>query len=153
MACAAKPPSKDGRRPRPPDPEPPAKHWDAFASLDRLKVVGETRSEHPAGDYVASIRVNGAAGGYGTKGRERLPEGALVVEALAPESNTPPTVYYAMLRMGTGYFPDGGDWAYFVVGSDGRIQAEGRLKLCARCHAEAPREHLFEVFRGPATAP
>jgi len=142
---------RSGRPPRPPTPdEQPAKPWDAFASLDTLKTVGETRSAHPAGDFIASIRVNDVAARYGTKGRDPLPEGALVVEALATEANTPPAVYYAMLRKAPGYFPDGGDWAYFVVAADGTIEAEGKLALCARCHAEAPREHVFEIFRGPA---
>ena len=124
----------------------------ALPSIDGLKVVGETRSAHPAGDFIASIRVNEVAARYGTKGRDALPEGSLVVEVLATESSTPPAVYYAMLRQAPGYFPEGGDWAYFVVAADGNIEAEGKLKLCARCHAEAPREHLFEVFRGPAVA-
>lgn len=134
------------------DPEArPRKTWDGFAKLGELQIVGEVHTAHPAGDFVGAIRVNGAAGSYGQKGRGALPEGALIVEALAAEPGAPPVLYYAMERRSAGYFPDGGDWAYWVIGKEGEIQAEGKLKLCARCHAEAPRDHLFETFRHPAT--
>lgn len=133
------------------DPEARApKTWDVFARLSELAIVGEVNTAHPAGDFVGVVRVNGPAGPYGQKGRGVLPEGALVVEALAVEPGTPPVLYYAMERRAAGYFPEGGDWAYFVIGKEGEIHAEGRLKLCARCHAEAPREHLFETLRRPA---
>jgi hypothetical protein len=151
-ACAGRA-RDESARPRPisaDDEKRPPRDWESFGALDSMKVVGETRSAHPSGDFIASIRVNDVAARYGTKGRDALPEGSLVVEVLATESNTPPVVYYAMLRKAPGYFPEGGDWAYAVVTPDGKVEAEGKLKLCARCHAEAPREHVFEVFRGPA---
>ncbi len=113
-------------------------------ALDSLTVAGEVRSAHPAGDFTGSIRVNEAAKGYGRLGRGPMPPGAVILQVLAPDAGAPAVLYYAMRRREPGYFSLGGDWEYLVAGPDGLIRAGGKLPLCARCHAEAPREHLFE---------
>jgi hypothetical protein len=125
----------------------PQRRWQGFPGLASLRVAGEIRSAHPAGDFLATIRVNPAAETYGTKGRQPLAPGALIVEGLADAVDGPPHAFYVMERREPGYFPEGGDWAYLVVSPTGVLLAEGKLKLCARCHAEAPREHLFEPVR------
>jgi hypothetical protein len=154
IGCASEP--RDHRthaeRERVETPEPPPESWSGFASLPTLRVAGEVRSAHPAGDFMATIQVNEAAGTYGTKSRPPLAPGATVVAALRTAVGTDVSTYYVMERRAPGYFPEGGDWAYFVVDPTGKVEAGGKLKLCARCHAEAPREHLFESLRA-ATAP
>ncbi len=124
--------------------EPPPETWDGFASIPSLEVAGEVRSAHPSGDFVATIQVNQAAAGYGTKSREPMAPGAVVVASLRANVGAEVASYYVMERRAPGYFPEGGDWAYFVIDRAGKLEAGGKLKLCARCHAEAPREHLFE---------
>ena len=42
-----------------------------------------------------------------------------------------------------GYDPPEGDWEFLVVSPDGLVEAPSPLPLCARCHAEAPHDHLF----------
>lgn len=124
--------------------EPPPETWTGFASIPTFKVAGEVRSAHPSGDFTATIHVNDAAKAYGDKSREPMGPGAVVVASLRAEQGADVTSYYVMERKAPGYFPEGGDWAYFVVDPAGKVEAGGKLKLCARCHAEAPREHLFE---------
>ncbi len=147
--CHAGEPTRD--RPRAPDQEEqveaPPKRWPPFERLGELRLVGSVDSAHPAGDYFGAIRVNREAEAYGSKRRDPLPPGARVVEALSTEVAGTAQLHYVMEKQPAGYFPEGGDWAYLVIGKEGEIQAEGKLTLCARCHAEAPREHLFESFR------
>lgn len=126
---------------------PAPKPWLAFDRLDDENLVGVIDSAHPAGDLFGTIRVNAQADAYGKKRGGPLPSGARVIEALGSSPEGPADLYYVMEKQASGYFPEGGDWAYFVIGKGGEIRAEGKLKLCARCHAEAPREHLFESFR------
>lgn len=40
-----------------------------------------------------------------------------------------------------------GNWAFQVLGSDGRPTEHGPLTLCARCHAEAAADMLFGLPR------
>jgi hypothetical protein len=149
LGCAADeaPRRKRARAPRPVEQVPSV--WDGFATMDQLETAGELRSAHPVGDFIAVVRVNREAAGYGRKGRASLPEGAVVVEALSPEPGQPPSLYYVMRRRAPGYFDAGGDWEYGVAGPDGVFLATGKLRLCARCHAEAAREHLFEPLTRP----
>jgi hypothetical protein len=52
-----------------------------------------------------------------------------------------------MVKRPAGYDPTGGDWEYLVLDATGRIEQRGRLALCARCHADAPHDHLFGTGR------
>jgi hypothetical protein len=69
--------------------------------------------------------------------------GATLVERLFPVGGSLPTTYFAMIKQAPGYDPPGGDWEYLVVAPDGFVEERGKLSLCARCHAEAPHDHLF----------
>jgi hypothetical protein len=55
--------------------------------------------------------------------------------------------YFAMIKRPPGYDPGGGDWEYLVVTPAGRVEQRGILPLCARCHADAPHDHLFGAGR------
>jgi len=124
--------------------EEPKKPFPELAELAGMAVVGELRSSHPVGDLEAVIHANGGAAGYGKRGRAPITEGALLVESLSSERGGLPHLHYVMRRRAPGYFAAGGDWEYAVVGPDGLVEAQGRLGLCARCHAEAQRDFLFE---------
>jgi hypothetical protein len=54
-----------------------------------------------------------------------------------------PATHFVMIKRAPGYDPPGGDWEFIVVSPDGHVEDRGPLPLCARCHAEAPRDHLF----------
>lgn len=120
-----------------------------FAELERLTVVSRAPSTHPLGTYSATTLVDEKAAGYGKQGRAPMAPGALVVQALSREAKGPAELFYVMERREPGYFPQGGDWEYSVVSSQGALKASGKLPLCARCHAEAVREHLFEQVVAP----
>lgn len=131
----------------------PTASFGRAAEIPSLKLVSRVRSAHPSGDFVAKVFVDGAAESYGRRGRAPFSQGALVVEQLGPSEDGPPSLTYVMERGAPGSYPEGGDWAYGVLAADGSVQAFGKLPLCARCHAEAPFDHVFERVAGlPAQA-
>jgi hypothetical protein len=127
-----------------PSPEKPLGPFGRFAEITSLTPVSKLRSGHPVGNLAATVKVDAKASGYGQRGRGAFPPGALVVEALGPDPDGEPTLFYVMEKRDPGFFPLGGDWQYSVVTAAGKLEADGKLALCARCHAEAPRDYLFE---------
>jgi len=120
-----------------------------FDEIGAFPIVSRLRTAHPVGDLAGTIRVDSTAEAYGRAGRGPMAQGAMIVEALAPTPEAAPTLYYVMVRREPGFFSEGGDWEYAVVDKDGFIAAGGKLPLCARCHGEAGREHLFEHVASP----
>lgn len=127
-----------------PSAEKPLGPFARFAEIESLAQVSKLRSGHPLGNLAGVVKVDAKAAGYGQRGRGAFPPGALVVEALGPDPDGQPTLFYVMEKREPGFFPLGGDWQYSVVTVAGKLEADGKLELCARCHAEAPRDHLFE---------
>jgi hypothetical protein len=115
----------------------------SFGPLDGLPVVAKVRSGHPAGDFRGEILASPSFP-YAKAGRAAPREGELFVERLRREGSDDVALTYVMRREAAGYFPSGGDFRYGVLGPAGEVQAEGKLPLCARCHAEAPRDFLYE---------
>ena len=96
-------------------------------------------SQHLAASGEGEILTDDAARAYTT-----LPPGReLAAGATALERHPSAAVVFAMVKRQPGYDRDGGDWEYLVVTTDGRVEQRGKLALCARCHAEAPHDHLF----------
>jgi hypothetical protein len=58
-------------------------------------------------------------------------------------SSPAPGPTFAMAKRDPGFFPQGGDWEYIVLGADGRLEDRGKLALCARCHAEGNADRVF----------
>lgn len=130
------------------DPEAGPTHLPRFAEIQSFPTVSKLRTSHPLGDRAATVRADATATGYGKPGRNAMPVGAMVVEELATEPDGPPLLYYVMEKQAAGFYAEGGDWSYSVVSSDGMFRATGKLTLCARCHAEAPHDFLFEHVAG-----
>jgi hypothetical protein len=122
--------------------------WDLAAVVGTLRSAARrSPSEHGDGSYEGEVLVNDPAAPYPTLGpATRLPEGALVVEAQhrrdAAGSSTV-AGYLLMRKREPGYDPPGGDWEYGVADETAAVRDHGVLPLCARCHAEAPHDHLF----------
>ncbi len=114
-----------------------------FGEIAGLTRAGELRSGHPVAAVDAVIGVDHGAAAYGKRGRGGFPPGALIVETLGVGATA---IHYVLERKEPGYFPEGGDWQYSVVDAGGATLATGKLQLCARCHAEAPRDHVFEAL-------
>lgn len=130
------------------EPQAGPTHLPRFAEIQSFAAMSKLRTSHPLGDRAATVRVDASAAGYGKPGRAPMPIGAMVVEELATEPDGPPLLYYVMEKQPAGFYAEGGDWSYSVVSSDGMFRASGKLTLCARCHAEAPRDFLFEHVAG-----
>ncbi len=121
-------------------PVAPPEPWDLAAALARSKVVAALGpSQHLAASGEGEILADDAARAYAA-----LPPGReLAAGATALERHPGAAVVFAMVKRQPGYDRDGGDWEYLVVTTDGRVEQRGKLALCARCHAEAPHDHLF----------
>lgn len=119
--------------------------WDLEAQLKFLRPVGKRgRSDHLAGELEADI-LAGSAGAYPKPGAAA--PGATLVERLFPPGSTSPSAFFVMVKRPPGFDPAGGDWEYLVVTPSGQVEQRGVLPLCARCHAEAPRDRLFGGVR------
>jgi len=141
-------------KPSPPTPaaatatEPPPA-WELDAQLRRLHPASpRTPSEHLTGQLDGEILADDGAAAYPALGPlRRIAPGATLVQRLSPRGSPAPTTYFVMVKRPAGYDPDGGDWEYLVVDPTGQIEQRGRLPLCARCHADAPHDHLFGTGR------
>jgi hypothetical protein len=95
------------------------------------------------GELEADVLASSAAT-YPKVGREeRLPVGATLIERLYQHGSATPIAFFAMVKRPPGFDPPGGDWEYVVLSASGQTEQRGALPLCARCHAEAPHDHLF----------
>lgn len=72
---------------------------------------------------------------------QRLPLGSVIVMRHREAEKPGPT--FGMEKREPGYFPEGGDWHYVLIDAEGQAQEQGRLPLCARCHAEGASDWLF----------
>lgn len=71
-----------------------------------------------------------------------MPEGAMIVkENYMPDGNyDSATVMYKV----SDYNPDHNDWFFAKYGSDGTIQAEGRVEGCQACHSSVKdNDYIF----------
>jgi hypothetical protein len=129
----------------PASPEPPPPPWDLARELLSLRKVTErAASDHLAGEVDGEVLANDAARPYPALGpKHRLEAGATLLERHLVHGSDKLAVYFAMVKRPAGYDPPGGDWEYLVVTPDGHVDQRGRLTLCARCHVDAPHDHLF----------
>jgi hypothetical protein len=118
--------------------------WDLAAQLRALRPAApRARSEHLGGDLEGEVLASPGSG-YPMRGPASVvPAGATLVERLFPQGAPGASLYFAMVKRAPGYDPAGGDWEYLVAAAGGQVEERGKLALCARCHAEAPHDHLF----------
>jgi len=119
--------------------------WELAGAISALrKATPRAVSQHLNGDLEAEVLANEAAKAYPALGPARpLPPGSVLVDAHYRPGSSAPVVYFVMDKRPPGFDPDGGDWEYLIVEPSGAISQRGRLSLCARCHAEAPHDHVF----------
>lgn len=75
-----------------------------------------------------------------------LPIGAIVVkENYAPDSTfAAATIMY---KAAAGYDTDNNDWFWLKRNADGTVEAQGRVAMCAGCHAQQKANDY--IFTGP----
>jgi hypothetical protein len=118
--------------------------WDLTAQLRALRPIApRARSEHLGGDLEGEI-LAAPGSGYPLRGpTSQAAVGTTLIERMFPAGGAHPLTHFVMTKRAPGYDPPGGDWEFLVVAPDGRVEERGPLALCARCHAEAPHDHLF----------
>lgn len=122
--------------------------WDLAGVVGALRSAARhVPSEHGDDSYEGEVLVNEPAAAYPALGPATvLPEGALVVEAQRKTDAAGASAvagYLLMRKREPGYDPAGGDWEYGVADETALVRRHGVLPFCARCHAEAPHDHLF----------
>jgi hypothetical protein len=127
-----------------PRPPPSEARWDLAQQLRDLRPASRrARSEHLGGDLEGEI-LAAPGSGYPLRGpASRAAAGTTLVERMFQPGGTQPVTHFVMLKRAPGYDPPGDDWEFSVVSPDGHVEDRGPLPLCARCHAEAPHDHLF----------
>lgn len=108
------------------------------------EVVARAPSQHELGDLEGRVLANDLAKPYPKLGPSSdLPVGATLLEQLYKPGVPEPVETFAMVKRSATTDAGLGTWEFFVIGSNGVVAARGRMPLCARCHAEAPHDHLF----------
>ena len=126
--------------------------WEHASKLPALIAVDDrvlpSRGHNPP-FWSGSVKVNGALErAYRALGPEsQIAAGSIVIEE-HKDSEGKPGPIYAMVKRDPGFDVQGGDWEYLVVDGTGRVEQRGAIAHCARCHADAPVDHLF----GPRVA-
>jgi hypothetical protein len=106
-----------------------------MASLQ--EITGRSPSEHLDGRFDRSVLVSASASAYATlTASTKLPPDALVVQRHHPRGAERTVAYFVMQRQEKG-------WRFLVLDEKLRVAAEKNLRLCARCHADAPFDGLF----------
>ncbi len=136
-------------RPAPSAQEPPPPPFQLPELLPRLRRAADRQpSEHLDGTFDGEVLIDEAAAPYPKLGPSRqVGVGATLVERHLLRETDTASIYFAMVKRPPGYDPTGGDWEYLVLAPTGEIEQRGRLPLCARCHADAPHDHLFGPIR------
>lgn len=78
------------------------------------------------------------------------PVGTLVIKEKTTHADGTGTVLFTgMLKRGTGYNPEGGDWEFLVLSGDATtITARGKIASCLDCHSRHQKtDYLTESWK------
>ncbi|MCS6901451.1 MAG: hypothetical protein RMJ98_03610 [Myxococcales bacterium] len=123
------------------DPWPPMTSVSSFPTVDDRHLPS---AGHNPPYWSGQVRVNGVLWPLYPRMSPEIvvPEGAIALEFHHDLSGNAQLIY-AMEKRAAGFDPGGGDWEYLVLNPEGVVETRGILPFCARCHAEAPHDHLF----------
>jgi hypothetical protein len=102
------------------------------------------KGQEPHGVFLTTY-VNGPAlRGIGSK-RGAMPDGAIITkENYSPEKKL---IAITVMFKVKGYNPEAGNWFWVKYTPDGKVEAEGKVEGCIKCHAQK-RANDF-LFAGP----
>jgi hypothetical protein len=122
-----------------------AASWEHWNELSRFARAGTFISAgHFAASYEADLLVNDVVvGAGGCNAAAPLPEGAILAQRHRLEADGSAGPLFVMTKRQAGFARPAGDWEYVVLKPSGELETRGAIATCARCHAEAPRDHLF----------
>ena len=125
-----------------PSPLPP----DFLATFARIGADSFVSWGHAGGQYAAAVYVSASAKD-GTLRRSELPAGAQLVMTTVDRATKKAGPTFFMEKLKENAASRGARWRYGVVtiepGAERRTTED--FTLCARCHAEAPRDQVFGV--------
>jgi len=132
---------------RPAASGPSGEPWEHAAALASFPVIDDrklpSRGHNPP-YWSGMVRVSPS---LDVAYRNLGPDTAITVGAIAVEqhqlSDGNPGPVFVMIKRDPGFDPRGGDWEYLVLDAAGKVESRGVQPLCARCHADAPYDHLF----------
>ena len=145
-------PGVSDQAPRAPDHTVPAapasaQLWEHTAELESFLLIDErqlpSRGHNPP-HWSGRVKVNAVLEPvYRALGPSSAAEpGSVAVEShQTPDGQ--PGLQYGMVKHEAGFDSNGGDWEYLVMNAEGQVESRGALAFCARCHADAPQDHLF----------
>lgn len=128
--------------------------WEHIGTLPTLQPIDERMlpSNHNPPIWSSMVRVNEvASSSYASRSTGgSMPTGSILVDLhqIAGGEEAP---VYAMVKREPGFDSSSGDWEYLVLRASGKLESRGKardMNLCARCHADAPGDHVF----GPRAA-
>lgn len=118
--------------------------WEPFAQVEAWPPLGPFVSRgHAGGGLEATVRVSPAARpAYEQLVRSSvLPVDTVIAESLARPGGGDPVAIYTMHKTADGR------WTFLVVTPTGFVDESVEIRLCERCHAEAPADQLFGLPR------
>lgn len=126
---------------------PSGEPWEHAAALASFPVIDDrklpSRGHNPP-YWSGMVRVSPS---LDVAYRNLGPDTAITVGSIAVEqhqlSDGNPGPVFVMIKRDPGFDPRGGDWEYLVLDAAGKVESRGVQPLCARCHADAPYDHLF----------
>jgi hypothetical protein len=98
---------------------------------------------HAGGRYSATVYVTPAAKSTLFQAGADVATGTEVVMTDVETAGHKPGPTFFMLKDAPAAGAPSGEWRYGIVESPGAKASE--LTLCARCHAEAPHDHVFAL--------
>lgn len=123
------------------------KPWARGGEISALhEVTGRSRSEHLDGIFDRTVLVSMPPGTYPSLTPSMaIPAGTLVVQRHHPRGAERTEAFFVMEKLTAGASPSTHDWRFLVLDTELRVAAEKNLRLCGRCHADAPYNGLFGV--------
>ncbi|WP_367872024.1 hypothetical protein [Luteolibacter sp. Populi] len=81
-----------------------------------------------------------------------FPEGSLLLKEKIGREDGKTQLFTGMLKREKGYFPEVGDWEFFVTdGTVSKITGRGRIANCASCHDDYEKgDYVTKAYASPA---
>lgn len=98
---------------------------------------------HAGGRFDAEVYVTPSAKDAVFSPVSKIAPGTALVMYESPRGKAENGPTLMMEKREPGFDPAHGDWRYVVA--DGQSVQDGALSLCARCHDEAPHDHVFAL--------
>jgi hypothetical protein len=150
VACSEKPvPLSPGPGPGSGPHVPLSERWAEFDAASRWPTAAPpfVSRGHGVGHYRVDVRVSPEhLDAYRSLVAGQLAPDGITVVAFHRDVDSDADGPVYMMQKRTA-----GDWRFLVVDASGHLSSHVDLELCARCHLDAPADHLFGAPRPSST--